>query len=283
VPGTRPIEAQVSATAASATATSATATSATVTVRRVRVAMGTLVAIEAANDSSATAEAAIESAFCAVLAVERRMHPWSARSDLARINNSPQHIPVAVHPSICELLELAKRIAALTGGVFDPCLPRSPGRLPDIEILDDRTVLCHAAVSLDFGGFAKGYAADRATAALRARGCPAGLVNAGGDLRIFGPRAEPILLRGPDGRLNPLALTNTSVAVSDADSQRQPAEHQGYYVRTNMRSSSLFTRYAAVTAQEAVLADALVKCVLLCPEDVAGRALREFGASLLRC
>jgi thiamine biosynthesis lipoprotein len=248
-----------------------------------RISMGTLVAVEAANDSSAGAEAAIESAFGAVLAVDRRMHPRSAHSDLARINNSQPGSPVAVHRSICELLRFANRLGALTGGVFDPCLPHSPGRLPDIEILDDCTVLCHAAVSLDFGGFAKGYAADRAIEELIAHGCPAGLVNAGGDLRVFGPRVEPILVRGPGGELNPLALSDTAVAVSDADSQRQPAEHQGYYVRSNARSASLFARYAAVTAKEAVLADALVKCVLLCPEDVAGHALREFGAALLRC
>ena len=83
--------------------------------------------------------------------------------------------------------------------------------------------------------------------------------------------------------MNPVALTDTAVAASDADSRRQPAEHQGYYVRTNTLGGGLFARYAAVTAKEAVLADALVKCVLLCPEDVAGHALREFGASLIRC
>lgn len=247
------------------------------TVKRLRVSLGTLIAIEATADSTSRADAAIEAAFAAISRVNDRMHPHSAGSDLARINESPLHVPVKVHPSVAQLLNLARQLNALTEGVFDPCLPARPGRLSDIHVLGDGTeVVCHAPVSLDFGGFAKGYAVDCAVEALMAAGSTAGLVNAGGDLRVFGPRAEPVFVRGPAGELTNIELADAALAVSDASSPQRPREHQGYYMRG--RDDTRATTYAAVIASTALVADALTKCVLLCPRPVAARALRALSA-----
>jgi thiamine biosynthesis lipoprotein len=255
------------------------------TVKRLRISLGTFVAIEATAGSVSAAEAAVEAAFAAIARVERRMHPQTTGSDLAKINSGPLHVPIQVHASICELLNLARRINTLTNGVFDPCLPVQPGRLHDIDFTtrgagstsgggSTGDVVCHTPVALDFGGFAKGYAVDCAIATLMSRGCTAGLVNAGGDLRVFGPRTEPMFLRGQAGELTNIELTDTALAVSDANSRQRPAEHQGYY-----GSDSLAIDYAAVIANETVVADALAKCVLLCPKPVADRALRTFAAT----
>jgi FAD:protein FMN transferase len=257
------------------------------TVKRLRICLGTFVAIEATAGSVSAAEAAVETAFAAIAQVERLMHPQAAGSDLAKINNAPLHVPIPVHASICELLNLARRINALTNGVFDPCLPVQPGRLHDIEFPacgsgatggsgSTGDVVCHAPVALDFGGFAKGYAVDCAIETLMSSGCTAGLVNAGGDLRVFGPRAEPMFLRGQAGELTNIELTDTALAVSDANSRQRPPEHQGYY-----GSASLASDYAAVIANQTVIADALAKCVLLCPTAVADRALQTFDATRL--
>jgi FAD:protein FMN transferase len=261
------------------------------TVKRLRISLGTFVAIEATAGSVFAAIAAVEAAFAAVAQVERRMHPRAADSDLAKLNNAPLHFPIPVDASICELLNLALRINTLTDGVFDPCLPVQPGRLHDIDFStcgDGSTgggsstgsggstgdVVCHAPVALDFGGFAKGYAVDCAIQTLRNSGCTGGLVNAGGDLRVFGPRTEPMFLRGQAGELTNIELTDAALAVSDANSRQRPPEHQGYYGTT-----ALAVEYAAVIANEAVIADALAKCVLLCPKPVADRALRTFAAT----
>jgi thiamine biosynthesis lipoprotein len=279
------------------------------TVKRLRVSLGTLVAIEATADSPSRADAAIESAFGAISDVDRRMHPRRAGSDLARINGSPLHVSTRVHPSVGQLLKLASRIHELTDGVFDPCLPAQPGRLGDIDVSADETeVVCHAPVALDFGGFAKGYAVDCAVEALMLAGCTAGLVNAGGDLRVFGPRTEPVFVRGPDGELTIVELKDAALAVSDAGSQQRPPEHQGYYVHDRRRAhgearmyspfgdahapspvgearapspamATHATSYAAVTASTALVADALTKSALLCPPHVAFRTLRALGAA----
>lgn len=138
-----------------------------------------------------------------------------------------------------------------------------------------------------------------------ASGCGAGLVNAGGDLRVFGQRNEPIFVRRPGGALTNIELCDAALAVSDTTAQQRPPEHQGYYIRsaraTNRdgrhgRRSDLpsgastetpltqpaveyATSYAVVVAKTAVVADALAKCVLLCPSPVATRVLQEFGAT----
>jgi len=251
------------------------------TVKRLRISLGTLVAVEATSTSAEAAEAAVEAAFAVLTQLSHRLHPHSADSDLARINNAPLQTRITVHSSTCDLLNLARRLNTLTDGVFDPCLPCRAGRLQDIEVSAGQLLL-RAPVALDFGGFAKGYAVDCAIEALMSHGCTAGLINAGGDLRMFGARTEPIYLRGPAGELTPMELSNAALAVSDVDSQRRPAEHQGYYIRDRLpgaRAEHALQRYAAVIAKETVVADALTKCVLLCPSPTAAQVLQAFGAT----
>lgn len=276
--------------------------------RRLRIALGTWVAVEATAPSPEQVHAAIEAAFRAVGEVERRMHPTGRDSDLARINaaalpahSAPQrggrHGVLAVHHSTWELLELAKRLYDLSDGVFDPCLPECVGRLSDVELLPNRRVRCHAPVRLDFGGFAKGYAVDRAIDALTYHGCSQGLVNAGGDLRVFGPRAQIVLVRESDGTLRPVQLAVAAIAVSAVDCRHRPGEHRGYYRRATttretgpagppgrnaspaetVRSTNL--PQAVVVAAEAVIADALTKCVLLSEPTAAARTLMELGGT----
>lgn len=200
-------------------------------VKRLRVALGTLVAVEATASSTSAAQAAVEAAFAAIVEANRLMHPRMEGSDLARINAAPVNSKITVAPGIQALLELARRLNTLTDGVFDPCLPNSPGRLQDIESGTDH-IVCRAPVTLDFGGFAKGYAVDRAIDALQESGCAAGLVNAGGDLRVFGSHEDPVLLRGPDGSMLQVEINDAAIAVSDAGARQRPIEHQGYYICT---------------------------------------------------
>jgi thiamine biosynthesis lipoprotein len=249
-------------------------------LRRLRVALGTWVAIEASAQSEAIAAGAIEAAYAAVCEVERRMHPEREGSDIVRINSAALRVRTPIQASTWEVLRLARRLNELTRGVFDPCLPSSPGRLTDLELSGPLAgsapwVVRRAPLALDLGGIAKGYAIDRAIAALGAAGCNAGAVNAGGDLRLFGARRETILLRYPDHSYLALHLQNAALAVSDLDEPRRPPGHRGYYVRTGAAGTS--RRYAAVQAPDAMTADALTKCVLLCSEASARRTVAEWG------
>jgi thiamine biosynthesis lipoprotein len=271
--------------------------------RRLRIALGTWVAIEpratntaVAGEQAAIEQAAVKAAYAAIGVVEQTMHPTRPGSELSRINTVPLNTPIQVQPDIWHLLQLAQRLHSLTDGVFDPCLPEQPGRLSDVELRADSMLVCHAHVTIDLGGMAKGHAIDRAIETLSEHGCTSGLVNAGGDLRVFGDYAETILLRQSQSSIDamaatapssvtsgpqefvyhPIQLQNAALAVSDLDATDRPIEHQGYYNHTGREP---VRRFAAVIAKQAAIADALTKCVLLCNPELATRVLREFDAT----
>ena len=258
----------------------ASAASLTATARRLRIGLGTVIAIDVHAETELAARTGIEAAFAAVAAVEARMHPARPGSDLQRINEAVPGARIRIAVATDRLLRLARRLSELTLGIFDPCLPARPGRLRDLQLAapdqNGPWVVCRTPVALDFGGFAKGHAIDCAVEALIAAGCGAGLVNAGGDVRVFGARTERMLLRRPDGECRALTLTDTALAVSATHARARPPGHAGYYIRG--RPTALQRRFAAVLAPTAVSADALTKCLLLCPPQLARRALREFGA-----
>ncbi len=243
--------------------------------------MGTWVALDAGASTGPAALAGLESAYRTMLELERQLHPSCPGSDIARLQSVPAGTRASIRPSTWEVLHLAQRVHGLTEGVFDPCLPCRPGRLSDLMVSEAGSespwALCPVPLALDLGGIAKGYAVDRAIEALRAAGCTSGLINAGGDLRIYG-RTDTMLLRRRDGRCVPFTFSDQALAVSDldADPARRPPEHRGYYSRAG--GIGAVTRYAAVVAESAAIADALTKCVLLGSERCATRALHALGA-----
>src|SRR2546430_13956072 len=79
-------------------------------LRRLRVALGTWVAIEASAQSEATAAEAIEAAYAALTEVERRRHPAREGSEGARINSAPLSLHTPSHASTCEVLRLPQHL-----------------------------------------------------------------------------------------------------------------------------------------------------------------------------
>jgi len=249
-------------------------------VRRMRIEMGTTLVIEARAPYPAQAGAAVEAAFAAAAEVARRLHPEAPDSDLAALGDAVPGTPVPLSAAAFAVLSFAQRLSRMSDGLFDPCLPTQPGRIGDLELHGGEAPLAiaHRPVEIDCGGIAKGYAVDAAVETLRSAGCSAGLVNAGGDLRVFGALAETLLLRGPGTGYRPVALADAAVAVSEAHASRAPPGHRGYYVRGGAASPR---RYAAVRARDCLTADALTKCVLLGPATLSAALLEAFDAASL--
>jgi thiamine biosynthesis lipoprotein len=253
-----------------------------VPVRRMRMGLGTWVVIEASGCSAACALQALEDAFARIRHVEERMHPQREGSDLLRLRLAAVGTTVAIDPCTWAVLSFAQRLFALSHGIFDPCLPHSPGRLCDLVLSEPGHrpwARANAPLDIDCGGIAKGYAVDCALGALRAAGCSAGLVNAGGDLRVYGDQPQTLLLRCADGSYLPCELSEAALAVSDLDATNRPAEHRGYYVREQAAAGQ--RRFAAVRAAEAMVADALTKCVVLCAPPLAQALVRALSAEIL--
>jgi thiamine biosynthesis lipoprotein len=243
--------------------------------QRVRAHIGTLVAIEANAPTDADGLAAIDAGFAAIERVGLLLHPRTG-TDARLIHDAPCGECVRLDPWSYEVLSTCRELNAASGGVFDPCWRARPGRMTDIDLTVAGCATKLAEVALDLGGIAKGYAVDRAVAALRERGCESGIVNAGGDLRAFGPRSREVVLRSVAGEAYRLELEEAAVAVSEPKSERSPREHLGYYVGTT--GEPVAGRWVAVTAPTATLADGLAKCAMLCRADVLQQLLGRYGA-----
>jgi thiamine biosynthesis lipoprotein len=232
------------------------------TVSRMRIALGTFIAIEAQASSRERALRGIETAFDAVASVDRLMHPTRPGSDLAALAGAPRGTRVPVHPWTWEVLDLSRELGERSAGAFDPCLETAPGRLTDIDLSGRGFAVPHDRVHVDLGGIAKGFALDRAVDALRAAGCDGGLVNAGGDLAVFGLATHRIVRMSSDGTGAALELKDCALAASDVECAKRPTEHRGYY--------------------HGVDRGALTKCVLLADPGLGQNLLEAFGARALR-
>ena len=245
-----------------------------------RLEMGTTLVIEAHAASRAEVDSAVGAALAAAGEVARHLAPDGPDSDLRRIGVATPGTPIAISAATYAVLRFAQRLHQASGGLFDPCLPSRRGTLADLELVGGIAprAIARREVEIDCGGIAKGYAVDVATEALRGGGCSAGLVNAGGDLRVFGALNETLLLREPEGGYRPLRLDDAAVAVSDRDAVRAPSGHRGYYARAGHAAPR---RYAAVRAADAMTADALTKCLLLGSTVLINTLLEQFGAESL--
>lgn len=194
-----------------------------------RPAMGTLVEVRA-NGPEGKVQAAVEAALRVVERVDRLMSFHDPDSDLSRLNREAALAPQAVHSWTFDVLRRTLRISAASGGSFDATvgpLLVNEGLLPGpaggshrhgdwkhVVLLPGGRVRFGRPLQLDLGGIAKGYAIDRAIHVLREGGCVGGMVNAGGDLRRFGPGAEPVHLRRHDSLVKVAELRHGAIATS---------------------------------------------------------------------
>lgn len=259
-------------------------------IERARPALGTRVAIRVEGLEAARAHRAIEAAFAEVERIHRLLSFHEPDSELSRLNREAGRAWVPVHGCTYAVVLRALRIAAASGGRFDPCVaPRlvALGALPrpkgapaadrsanwrDVELASGRRVRFRRPLWLDVGGIAKGYAADRAAARLRAAGARAACVDAGGDLRVFGPRAQPILLRAaaPDARAAVLHLRAGALASSAGGVEPHPERRRAGLPLDGRSGLPAPARSVCLVASCAWLADALTKPVLVDPAGSAG-------------
>lgn len=219
---------------------------------------------------------AIEAAFAAIAQVHQLMSAHDPDSELSRINCAGHRQAITVSASTAEVLRCAQRWAELSGGVFDVAragrealargaLPRHPGQLaPDpcadwnAICLEGCEVRLDRPACLDLGGIAKGYAVDLAITAMGEAGATRGLVNAGGDLRVFGDQPLPITIPDPQSR-QPLVMTSLENAALATSAGLLDAFDRLDF--THLPPAARDRVSVTVRAQTACDADALTKIV----------------------
>ncbi len=147
--------------------------------------------------------------------LHRAYHAWEP-SELTALNEAiARGEPATVSDELAAMLGDAQRIAATGDELFNPALgalvalwgfhtdtfvPRRPDpaalqallaarpQMADLVIDGNRVESRNRAVQLDLGGYAKGYALDRAAAILREQGVNNALINIGGNVMALGDK-----------------------------------------------------------------------------------------------
>jgi FAD:protein FMN transferase len=174
--------------------------------------LGTFVEIQTFGTNFAKLEGAVDAAFLAIAQVHRLMSFHDPESDVSCMNRDACSKLVRVHLWTWRILKSGQEFARDTDGIFDVTtarqllkwnyLPNNHARIGsgtwrDIVLENNCKIRFRRPLILDLGGIAKGFAVDRAVEVLKHNRVIAGIVNAGGDLRVFGSASQLVHLRHP--------------------------------------------------------------------------------------
>lgn len=230
--------------------------------RRDFTAMAGPCALQVYANNAGSAEAALLAAEAEVRRIEAKYSRYRADSRLSAINASAgQAEGIEVDAETAGLLDYADTAYAQSDGLFDissGVLRRAwdfrAARLPtqaELEALRPlvgwsrlhwrrpRLVLPIRGMELDFGGFGKEYAADRAATVLLAAGLSHGLVDLAGDLRILGPHPDGSPWRV--GIRHPRGAPEQAIATVDlaGGAIASSGDYERYFERDGRRYSHI--------------------------------------------
>ncbi len=216
-------------------------------VQKTETIMGTEVTITVVAPSAEAGGAAVDAALAEIRRLDAMMSLYQEASELTRVNQEAGKRPVPVSPEMIEVADLAKWVSERSTGAFDvtvgplvvlwqmklregttPTSAEIAGVRKSVgyhKVVIDKKAstlfLRQQGMIMDFGGIAKGYAADRAAAVLRQAGIRNALVAIAGDIRAMGRRADDTPWRigvqhprEPDQTLTVLELSDQSISTS---------------------------------------------------------------------
>ncbi len=208
--------------------------------------MGNHFALTVVADNEAWAMQKIDLAIAEIKRIEKLLTTFCADSETNLINAQAGIKPVKISPEVFALINRSLKISAVSDGAFDITygsldktlwnFDKTMKALPDVVLAqemvrlinyknvlineDARTVfLKNKGMRIGFGGIGKGYAAEQAKRILQKEGVKSGIVNASGDLTVWGLQANgkkwQIGIADPDNSHLPFsALEITDIAVA---------------------------------------------------------------------
>lgn len=179
---------------------------------------GTVAEITVIGRNAAHARDAVGQVFREFDRMHRDLHAWQP-GELVTLNRAIARGEKNIRTTaeIAALIREAQRLAAQSGDLFNPAIGglvglwsfhkdepggpvpdareiaeivRANPRMSDLGVRDNSVTSSNPAVQLDFGGYAKGYALDRAADLLRANGITNALINVGGNIMALGLHSE---------------------------------------------------------------------------------------------
>jgi len=220
---------------------------------------GTIVQITVSGADAERAQTAVGRVFGEFDRMHRELHAWKS-GNLVALNEaiSRGQTNIRTTPEIAVLIRQSQILADRSGDLFNPAIGKLVGlwsfhrdrpggpvpgardiarlvaaqpRMSDLSVRGYEVTSSNSAVQLDFGGYAKGYALDRAAEILRTEGISNALVNVGGNamaLGRHGARAWRLGLDAPRGAgLLAILELNDGEAVGTSGDYRRFYEIDG--------------------------------------------------------
>ena len=255
-----------------------------------------------ANDSIQGHEL-IDSAVAEITRIEKLISSWDENSQTSEINRNAGIKPVKVDVELFELIERAISISKLTDGAFDISyasmdriwkfdgsmkvmpsaedIAASVSKVGFQNIILDKTnstvFLKLEGMKIGFGAIGKGYAADKAKDLLITKGASSGIINASGDMNIWGKQPNgkewKVAITNPMDKNKVFALlpiTNGAVVTSGNYEKYVTLNGKKYSHIIDPRTGYPSTGIISVTvfAPKAELADALATSVFVMGKEV---------------
>ena len=227
--------------------------------------MGTFFEAFLIGDDGEHLEAVAAAVLDEVSRLDRLLSRFDQAAEVARVNREAGRRPVRVDADLWDILCRCEEHRRATHGFFDVTAAPA-GRGGDALLLDAerRTVrLARPGAFIDLGGFAKGYALDRAAEILRRFGVRSALLNGGtSSLLAVG--------RGPDGAAWPVAVRDPSGGDDAAPVARLLLADKGFSCSAALRPGQAVSDVIApdggpLTGQAA--------CVVVAPTAADAEAL----------
>lgn len=283
-----------------------------VTVHRSVRLMGTTVQVFITTENEDIGRINLEEAIGEMRRVEQLISSWQPDSETSRINRMAGQAPVPVSRELFHLLQRATLISELTSGAFDitvaamDTLWRFDGsmrQIPDAAaigrilplvgysklVLDPEkqtAYLPEKGMKIAFGAIGKGYAADRAKALMQSKNVPGGMINAGGDITVWGTKAsgekwhlgiaDPM---HPGMVLKWVPLIESSVGMVEVNQRYVEANGRKFGQildpRTGVPASG--TQQVIVFARSAEFSDALATALCVLGPEASIRLVEQLG------
>ncbi|MEO8711175.1 MAG: FAD:protein FMN transferase [Parafilimonas sp.] len=261
--------------------------------------MGNRFQLSAVAHNEDFANASIDAAIGEIQRIEKLLTTFSDNSETALINKNAGIAPVQVSEETFNIIDRSIKISKVTQGAFDITYGSVDKRLwnfdtnmkslPDkqtakkmvrlvnyLNIVLDKTnsivFLKEKGMRIGFGGIGKGYAAEKAKYIMQSMGIESGIVNASGDLTVWGfqPDGTPWTI----GIVNPnmageifsyMTVTNMAVATSGNYEKYVMINGKKYSHTINPRTGLPVTGIKSVTilTTNAEIADAMATPVMI--------------------
>lgn len=215
---------------------------------------GTLVEVSVYGEPEPRAKQAVGDVLHEFQRLHNMLHAWQP-SELSGLNTAfANGESKTVSPELAAMLQDAAQMSQQAQGLFNPAIGglirlwgfqadefksvrpeeqqiaqrvKANPQMSDIAVGQGKARSSNPAVQLDFGGYAKGYALDRAAELLRKQGINNALINIGGNIMALGRHGERPWRAGIQHPRKPGALA--TLELRDGEAIGTSGDYQRYF------------------------------------------------------